>query len=74
MFIEKRKEEGYKSNAIEKQKGIFKDVLSKAASNVFTGKSIIGISLPVRIFEPRSLLERICDWYGFGPLFLKKAA
>lgn len=50
-----------------------KDVLSKAAGNLFSGQSIVGISLPVRIFEPRSLLERICDWYGFAPLFLKQA-
>ncbi len=50
-----------------------KDVISQAASNIFSGQSIIGISLPVRIFEPRSLLERICDWYGFAPHFLKTA-
>eukprot|EP00347_Sterkiella_histriomuscorum_P010009 403339035 len=59
---------------LEKQKGVVKSVISQAASNVFSGQSIIGISLPVRIFEPRSLLERICDWYGFAPIFLKKAA
>jgi hypothetical protein len=41
---------------------------------VFSGQSVIGISLPVRIFEPRSLLERICDWYGFAPVYLKQAA
>lgn len=58
---------------LEKQKGIVKSVISQAASNVFSGQSIIGISLPVRIFEPRSLLERICDWYGFAPQFLKQA-
>jgi hypothetical protein len=58
---------------MEKQKGVMKDVLSKAAGNLFSGQSIIGISLPVRIFEPRSLLERICDWYGFAPVFLKQA-
>ena len=57
----------------EKMKGVVRDVLSQAASNVFSGQSVIGISLPVRIFEPRSLLERICDWYGFGPVFLKRA-
>ena len=58
---------------MEKQKGVVKDVLSKAAANVFSGQSIIGISLPVRIFEPRSLLERICDWYGFAPVYLRQA-
>jgi hypothetical protein len=51
-----------------------KEVLSKAALNLFSGQSITGISMPVRIFEPRSLLERICDWFGNGPLFLKEAA
>lgn len=61
------------NKALEKQKGVMKDVLSKAAANVFSGQSIVGISMPVRIFEPRSLLERICDWYGFAPLFLKQA-
>ena len=40
---------------------------------MFTGKDIIGISLPVRIFEPRSMAERITDWYGYAPLFLKEA-
>lgn len=57
----------------EKLKGVVRDVLSQAASNVFSGQSVIGISLPVRIFAPRSLLEKICDWYGFGPIFLKRA-
>ena len=60
-------------NVQEKMKGVVKDVISQAASNIFSGQSVIGISLPVRIFEPRSLLERICDWYGYGPIFLKKA-
>ena len=59
---------------LDKQKGVIKEVLSQAASNVFSGQSIIGISLPVRIFEPRSLLERICDWYGNAPVYLKQAA
>lgn len=48
-------------------------MIKQAASNVFTGQSVIGISLPIRIFEPRSLLERICDWYGFAPIYLKRA-
>jgi len=58
---------------MDKQKGVVKEVLSQAASNIFSGQSVIGISLPVRIFEPRSLLERICDWYGFAPILIKQA-
>jgi len=49
-------------------------VLRKAAFNIFRGQSIMNISLPVSIFEPRSLLERICDWFGYAPKYLKEAA
>lgn len=38
------------------------------------GKGIVAISLPVRIFEKRSTLERICDLWCTGPLYLKRAA
>lgn len=59
---------------IDKSKGIVKDVISQAATSIFTGHNVIGISLPVRIFEARSLIERLADWYGFGPHYLKDAA
>ena len=32
------------------------------------------MSLPVRIFEPRSSIERMCDGWAFGPIFLNRAA
>ena len=38
------------------------------------GKSVVGISLPVRIFEPRSTIERICDWWAFFPIYLRIAS
>jgi hypothetical protein len=53
---------------------MFKEVLSSAASNIFSGQSLVGISLPVRIFEPRSLVERIADWFGYSPLYLQEAS
>lgn len=34
------------------------------------GKSIVGISLPVKIFEPRSTIERICDNWVYLPIYL----
>ena len=30
--------------------------------------------MPVRIFERRTLVERMCDYWCTGPIFLKKAA
>jgi len=38
------------------------------------GRGIVAVSLPVRIFEKRSTVERICDLWCTGPTFLKKAA
>lgn len=38
------------------------------------GKSVVGISLPVRIFEPRSTIERITDWWAFMPIYFRMAA
>ena len=37
------------------------------------GKGIVAISLPVRLFEKRSTVERICDLWCTGPIYLKKA-
>ncbi len=38
------------------------------------GKHVVGVSLPVRIFEPRSTLERMVDSWGTAPVFLSQAA
>lgn len=38
------------------------------------GRGIVAVSLPVKIFEKRSTIERICDLWSTGPFFLKKAA
>lgn len=31
------------------------------------------MSLPVRIFEKRTLVERTCDYFCTGPTYLRKA-
>lgn len=60
--------------ALDRQKGAVKDLLTTAAATIFTGQSIVGVSLPVRIFDSQSLFERLTEWYGHAPNFLKKAA
>jgi hypothetical protein len=37
------------------------------------GQSISHISLPIKIFEPRSSIQRICDMWTNAPLYLKQA-
>jgi len=48
--------------------------MKSMGQNLLSGKSIINISLPVRIFEPRSFLERITDTWCYMPLYLRKAS
>jgi len=50
------------------------DLLKQVASNVTQSKNIINISLPVRLFEPRSYLERITDSWCLAPILLTRAA
>jgi hypothetical protein len=38
------------------------------------GKTVVGVSLPVRIFEPRSTLERMVDFWSTAPVYLTRAA
>lgn len=39
-----------------------------------TGKSILSISLPVEVFGDDSNLSRLCNSYGFAPIYLEIAA
>jgi len=70
-------EKGYLECSDEKIKkaneGVIPFVLKEIAKNVLTGKGIVSISLPVRIFQPQSLLERIMDACSFVPIYFKKA-
>lgn len=42
--------------------------------NFMSGKSMLSISLPVEVFGDDSNLSRLCNSYGFAPLFLEQAA
>lgn len=59
---------------VNRQKGVIMHLVKSLGSNLLEGKSMINISLPVRIFEPRSFLQRMTDIWAYAPLFLTKAA
>lgn len=44
------------------------------AVNMLKGLSISHISLPIKIFEPRSSIQRIVDLWSFAPKYLRQAA
>jgi hypothetical protein len=60
--------------ALDKQKGVLVDVLKQLTITLLKGLTIAHISLPIKIFEPRSSLQRIVDIWSFAPKYLKQAA
>lgn len=59
---------------IQGQKDTLKFVIKQIGANIISGKSVLNVSLPVDIFESRSLLERAASSYGCAPSFLKPIA
>ena len=57
---------------VDKQSGIIKEVLTQLTKCIWSGTAM-SLSLPIRIFEPRSYLERYTDWFSFAPILLTKA-
>ena len=55
---------------LEKQNGVLGNVIKQLAVNLVKGLSIAHISLPIKIFEPRSSLQRIADLWSSAPIYL----
>jgi len=60
--------------AMERQKGVLVDVVKQLAVTLMKGLTIAHISLPIKIFEPRSSIQRIVDIWSFAPKYLRQAA
>ena len=59
---------------IQGQKDSLRFVIKQIGANLISGKSIVNVSLPVDIFEPRSLLERAASVFSCAPKYLKGVA
>lgn len=59
---------------VSKQRWVAQDILKSMGSNLMQGKSLTSISMPVKVFEPRSFLQRMPDLWVFAPIFLTRAA
>ena len=42
---------------LKKQRGILSYMIKKIGINILTGKSIMNVSLPINIFDSRTMLE-----------------
>ena len=58
---------------MSEQKKVIISLLKQAGSNLIHGRSIMNVSLPLEVFEPRSFLERLARSFGHAPIFLEKA-
>ena len=59
---------------ITKQNRILKYILSTIGSNLLSGTSVMNISLPVNIFDKRTVLEHWAFQHRLAPEYLEKAA
>ena len=59
---------------LSSQKGLIYDLLKRAGEKLMKGEGVVSISLPVRIFERRSALERWGDLWTTGVKYLTLAA
>ena len=58
---------------MKKDKGVMGEILGMMIKRGLKGEDPTKVPMPVRIFEPMSLLQRISTWYGFAPKFLRAA-
>ncbi len=57
---------------IEKQRGVLSHLLTKIGTNILSGTGIMNVSLPINIFDERSLLEVFAHQARLAPYFLEK--
>ena len=58
---------------IANQRNVIKHFISKIGSNILSGSGIMNVSLPVNIFDQRSLLEVFAHQCRLSPIYLEKA-
>lgn len=59
---------------IAAQDNVIKFMMSTLKKNIFSGKGILNISLPVEIFNTDSNLQRICESLALAPDLIERKA
>ena len=49
-----------------------KSIVKKIGTNLFSGKSILNISLPIQIFAAETHIQRLCRALAFAPHFFER--
>jgi hypothetical protein len=61
-------------NMLDKQRNVLGYMVKKIGNNLLSGKSVMNVSLPIFIFDVRSLLDTYAYDYRMASHFLDKAA
>ena len=59
---------------LERQRHVVGHMLRQVGSNFMEGKDLVSVSLPIRLFEPRSFMQRLTEDWSYCTLFLRAAA
>lgn len=59
---------------IKEQKAMLMSIIKRIGSNIVGGRSIMNVSMPVQIFEQRSMIQRLARSLGHAPNFFERAA
>eukprot|EP00767_Chilomastix_cuspidata_P003916 gnl/Chilomastix_cuspidata/4042.p1 GENE.gnl/Chilomastix_cuspidata/4042~~gnl/Chilomastix_cuspidata/4042.p1 ORF type:complete len:422 (+),score=169.64 gnl/Chilomastix_cuspidata/4042:860-2125(+) len=51
------------TETLKKQHGVIASFARQIGVNILQGKNIMNVSLPVTLFEPRSMLQRVVEYY-----------
>jgi hypothetical protein len=57
---------------IKNQRQVIGYILRQLGSCLLSGRSIMTISLPVNVFDNRTILQRTAQTFGYAPFFLEK--
>ena len=58
---------------INAQNQVFTFIMKTMRNNIFSGKGILSVSLPVQVFNYDSNLQRLSSSLALAPHFLEKA-
>ncbi len=61
------------NDTIEKQRNVINHFITKIGSNILSGSGIMNVSLPINIFDQRSLIEVFAHQCRLTPYFFEKA-
>lgn len=59
---------------MKKQRGVLTHVFKQLGSNIMQGKSLLHVSLPIKVFDAKSFLEKTALFMKTAPFYCEKAA